>query len=97
MERNIGKIALIIREYDEAISWYSEKLNFHVIEDNLLDDKTKKRWVSISPNLKSGFQLLLAKADSEDQLSFIGKQSGGRVFLFFYTDNFLSDYQLFRE
>lgn len=89
MKRKIGYITLVVRDYDEAISFYTEKLNFKLIEDTKLDDN--KRWVIISPS-DSETYILLAKADSEEQEKFIGNQTGGRVFLFLHTDDFWRDY-----
>lgn len=90
MKRKIGYITLVVKEYDEAIDFYTKKLNFKLIEDTKLDEY--KRWVLISPSDNSESCLLLAKADSEEQEKFIGNQTGGRVFLFLHTDDFLRDY-----
>ena len=91
MNRKIAHIALVVKEYDEAIDFYVHKLNFKLIEDTVLNEK--KRWVLIAPSIDSSFSLLLAKADEETQKESIGNQSGGRVFLFLNTDNFDRDYQ----
>lgn len=91
MNRKIAHIALVVRDYDDAIDFYVHKLNFKLIEDTLLDEN--KRWVLVAPSMDSSFSLLLAKADGETQKEFIGNQSGGRVFLFLNTDNFDRDYQ----
>lgn len=91
MTRHIAHIALVVKEYDEAIDFYINKLQFKLIEDTVLSPD--KRWVLVAPDSKSEFSLLLAKADGEDQEQFIGNQSGGRVFLFLKTSDFKKDYQ----
>jgi catechol 2,3-dioxygenase-like lactoylglutathione lyase family enzyme len=91
MTKHIAHIALIVNDYDEAINFYVNKLKFNLIEDTVLSPD--KRWVLVSPDTESGFALLLAKADDKEQESYIGNQSGGRVFLFLKTDNFKKDYQ----
>jgi catechol 2,3-dioxygenase-like lactoylglutathione lyase family enzyme len=90
MERSIIHIALLVKEYDEAIDFYIKKLNFKIVEDTRLSDF--KRWVLIQPPGSSGCCLLLAKAANESQELAVGNQSGGRVFLFLSTDNFQRDY-----
>lgn len=94
MQRHIGLIALVVRDYDEAIEFYVEKLDFHVVEDTLLGDD--KRWVVIAPS-NGGARLLLAKAATAEQSARIGDQTGGRVFLFLYTDDFRRDHALMIE
>lgn len=91
MKQRIALVTLVVNDYDEAIKFYTEKLNFEVIEDTKLSET--KRWVRIQPQSSSEFCLLLAKADSEEQKSRIGNQTGGRVFLFLYTDDFWRDYK----
>ena len=86
---SLQQIALIVREYDEAIHFYTTKLGFELIEDKTMSET--KRWVIIAPK-GSECQLLLAKAVGEEQISRIGNQTGGRVFLFLYTDNFDVEY-----
>lgn len=95
MQQNIAQIALIVNDYDEAILFYTEKLNFTLIEDTKLSDS--KRWVKIAPPGSNNCCLLLAKASNEEQAKFIGNQSGGRVFLFLYTDDFWRDYNKMTE
>lgn len=90
MQQNIAQIALIVNDYDEAIRFYTDKLNFKLIEDTQLSDT--KRWVKVAPPGTNDCCLLLAKAADEKQAKFIGNQSGGRVFLFLYTDDFWRDY-----
>ena len=89
--QQIAHIALVVRDYDEAISFYTNKLQFELIEDTVLTDT--KRWVIVAPKNSSGCNLLFAKAASAEQQARIGNQTGGRVFLFLHTDNFQRDYQ----
>jgi len=91
MKQEIAQIALVVKDYDEAILFYCKKLHFQLIEDTPLSPV--KRWVLISPPGSSGTKLLLAKAANEEQLSRAGNQTGGRVFLFLHTDDFDCDYQ----
>jgi catechol 2,3-dioxygenase-like lactoylglutathione lyase family enzyme len=87
---NIGAITLVVRDYDEAIDFYVNKLGFQLLEDSAVSET--KRWVRVAPG-GSSCSLLLAKAADDLQKSRIGNQTGGRVFLFLYTDNFERDYQ----
>ena len=91
MKQNIVHIALIVRDYDEAIDFYTKKLHFILIEDTYQPEQDK-RWVVISPPGSTGTTILLAKAAKSEQIDFIGNQSGGRVFLFLNTDDFWRDY-----
>ena len=91
MNQRIAQITLVVNEYDEAIKFYTEKLDFILVEDTTLS-KTK-RWVRLAPKGSSSFCLLLARADSEEQKSRVGNQTGGRVFLFLYTDDFWRDHE----
>ncbi len=84
MKRNLFQIALVVKDYDEAIAYYTQKLKFTLIEDTQLSPD--KRWVVVSPSEHS-CKLLLAKAATEHQVSRVGDQTGGRVFLFMHTDN----------
>jgi len=84
------QISLLVREYDEAIHYYTSVLGFQLIEDTMLS--VTKRWVVVSPGITQA-SLLLAKAATPEQEKAIGNQTGGRVFLFLYTDNFESTYQ----
>jgi catechol 2,3-dioxygenase-like lactoylglutathione lyase family enzyme len=88
--QSLVHISIIVRDYDEAISWYCNKVGFEVVEDTVLSET--KRWVLVSPPGNSGAKLLLAKAANEEQASRIGNQTGGRVFLFLTTNEFDSDY-----
>lgn len=91
MLQHLAHIALVVADYDEAIAFYTQKLGFTLIEDTALSPT--KRWVLISPKGESSCRLLLAKAANAEQLSRVGNQTGGRVFLFLHTDNFWRDYQ----
>lgn len=91
MNRKIAHITLVVKDYDEAIDFYVNKLKFNLIEDIILDQN--KRWVLVSPNSERGSSLLLAKASNSIQEKAIGNQSGARVFLFLYTDDFKRDFQ----
>jgi len=91
MIQSIVHIALVVDDYDDAIEFYTEKLNFELIEDTYQPEQDK-RWVVVSPPGSVGTTLLLAKASKEEQRPFVGNQAGGRVFLFLNTDDFWRDY-----
>jgi catechol 2,3-dioxygenase-like lactoylglutathione lyase family enzyme len=91
MNQRLMHIALVVADYDEAIHWYTQKLDFKLIEDTTLSDV--KRWVLIQPPGEGSCQLLLAKAATEEQKSRVGNQTGGRVFLFLHTDDFERDHE----
>src|SRR5512140_2027583 len=91
MKQSIVHIALVVRDYDEAIAFYTEKLHFTLIEDTYQPEQDK-RWVVVSPPGSRGCTLLLARASKPEQEPFIGNQTGGRVFLFLNTDDFWRDY-----
>jgi catechol 2,3-dioxygenase-like lactoylglutathione lyase family enzyme len=91
MPQSIIHIALIVREYDEAIAFYTQKLRFTLVEDTEQPEQ-HKRWVVVAPPGGSGTTLLLARAVTPEQEAFIGNQAGGRVFLFLRTDDFWRDY-----
>lgn len=91
MKQSIIHIALVVKDYDEAIDFYVNKLNFELIEDTHQPEQNK-RWVVVSPPGSKGVTLLLARASKSEQHNFIGNQSGGRVFLFLNTDDFWRDY-----
>ena len=91
MAQNIANLMLVVKDYDEAIAFYTEKLNFELIEDTKLSPQ--KRWVRVRPPGGNSCCLLLAKAANPKQIASIGNQTGGRVFLFLNTDNFDRDYQ----
>ena len=88
---HISQIALLVRDYDEAIAWYTGKLGFALLEDTRISDT--KRWVRVGP--PGEFCLLLARAANDEQISRIGDQTGGRVFLFLETDDFTRDHAEF--
>jgi catechol 2,3-dioxygenase-like lactoylglutathione lyase family enzyme len=91
MQQSIAHIALVVRDYDEALDFYVGKLGFYIVEDTHQPEQNK-RWVVISPSGSSGTSLLLARASAPKQEAFIGNQAGGRVFLFLQTDDFRRDY-----
>jgi catechol 2,3-dioxygenase-like lactoylglutathione lyase family enzyme len=90
MKRSLAHIAVVVKDYDEAIRFYVDKLKFRLVEDTVLSET--KRWVLVAPSNQTGCYILLAKAANEEQASRIGNQTGGRVFLFLYTDDFFRDY-----
>lgn len=89
--RKIATVALVVADYDEAITWYTQKLGFCLAQD--VDLGGSKRWVTVSPAKDAGAHLLLARADSDEQRSHVGDQTGGRVFLFLETDDFSRDHE----
>lgn len=91
MKQALAHIALVVKDYDEAIDFYTKKLHFTLVEDTYQQEQDK-RWVIVAPPGSAGATLLLAKASKAEQEAFIGNQSGGRVFLFLATDDFLRDY-----
>ena len=90
MQQRIAHIALVVADYDEAIRFYTEKLSFRLVQDTVLSER--KRWVLVAPPGTDECCLLLAKAADDHQESRVGNQTGGRVFLFLFTDNFWRDY-----
>lgn len=90
MKQKIAHIALVVEDYDDAIEFYTKKLDFILLEDTRLSEE--KRWVVVSPPGANECSLLLAKAANEQQAASIGNQTGGRVFLFLFTDDFWRDY-----
>lgn len=95
MGQTIGCIALLVRDYDEAIAFFTECLRFDLLEDTPLDGG--KRWVRVAPPGDTGTALLLARATTPEQETRVGNQTGGRVFLFLRTDDFWGDYQEMRS
>jgi catechol 2,3-dioxygenase-like lactoylglutathione lyase family enzyme len=91
MQQSIAHVALVVKDYDESIEFFTKKLNFTLVEDTYQPEQDK-RWVVVSPPGSSGTSLLLARASTPEQEIFVGKQSGGRVFLFLSTDDFWRDY-----
>lgn len=96
MKQSIVHIALVVRDYDEAIEFYTKKLHFTLVEDTYQPEQDK-RWVVIAPPGTNGTTILLARASKPEQENFIGNQSGGRVFLFLGTDDFYRDYNEMRD
>lgn len=92
MKQSILHLALVVRDYDEAIEFYTRKLHFTLVEDTYQPEQDK-RWVVVAPPGSSETTLLLARAATPEQEAFIGYQSGGRVFLFLQTDDFWRDYR----
>jgi catechol 2,3-dioxygenase-like lactoylglutathione lyase family enzyme len=95
MNQFIAHLALVVKDYDEAINFYTRKLGFRLLEDTILSET--KRWVIVAPPGTGQCSLLLAKANGPEQLKTVGNQTGGRVFLFLYTDDFYRDYQALLE
>jgi catechol 2,3-dioxygenase-like lactoylglutathione lyase family enzyme len=95
MKQFIAHLALVVKDYDEAINFYRQKLGFRLLEDTILSES--KRWVIIAPPGPGDCSILLAKANGPEQLKAVGNQTGGRVFLFLYTDDFYRDYQAMLE
>jgi quinol monooxygenase YgiN/predicted enzyme related to lactoylglutathione lyase len=91
MKQNLTHIAIVVEDYDKAIEFYTQRLNFNLIEDTVLSDT--KRWVLVRPKGANECSILLAKGVNDEQKSRIGNQTGGRVFLFLHTDDFKRDYQ----
>src|SRR5271169_4464334 len=91
MPQMLGHVALVVRDYDEAIAFFTRILGFDLIEDT--DQGGGKRWVLVAPAASTGTTLLLAQAASPEQASRVGDQTGGRVFLFLHTDDFWRDYR----
>jgi catechol 2,3-dioxygenase-like lactoylglutathione lyase family enzyme len=96
MQQTIVHIALVVRDYDEAIAFYTQKLHFTLVEDTYQPEQDK-RWVVVAPPGSAGTTLLLARASKPEQEPFIGNQTGGRVFLFLNSDDFWRDYTEMRE
>ena len=91
MNQSLAHIALVVNDYDEAIKFYTQTLHFTLVEDKVMSPT--KRWVIIAPQGSTGTSILLAKASNEEQQNRVGNQTGGRVFLFLYTDDIKRDYQ----
>ena len=89
--QTLGHVALVVRDYDEALSFFTRTLNFKIVEDTRLSED--KRWVLIAPPGSQDTSLLLARAATPEQADRIGNQTGGRVFLFLHTDDFWRDYR----
>jgi catechol 2,3-dioxygenase-like lactoylglutathione lyase family enzyme len=94
LKQSIGLASLVVREYDEAIAFYVGTLGFTLIEDSYIKEQDK-RWVVVAPPGSKESRLLLARATGSDQASRVGNQTGGRVFLFLYTDDFWRDFRAY--
>jgi catechol 2,3-dioxygenase-like lactoylglutathione lyase family enzyme len=94
MAQTLGYVALVVRDYDEALAFFTHALGFVVIEDSVAKDRSgnEKRWVLVGPRDSRGTSLLLARASTPEEESRVGNQTGGRVFLFLHTDDFWRDY-----
>ena len=95
MKKSVAQISLLVNDYDEAIEFYTQKLGFKLLEDTEIGEG--KRWVTVGSEDKYGCNLLLAKAVNEVQQKAVGNQSGGRVFLFLYTDSFWEDFETMKS
>lgn len=95
MKQFLGLTAIVVTDYDEAIDFYVGTLGFELIEDSYVPEQ-QKRWVVVAPPGSKESRLLLARAVGDEQSSRIGNQTGGRVFLFLYTDDFWRDYEAYR-
>jgi len=95
LKQYLAHITLVVDDYDRAIAFFTQQLNFDLIEDTVLSET--KRWVLVAPKGSAECKILLAKAANEEQQSRIGNQTGGRVFLFLYTDNFERDYSELKQ
>ena len=95
MSCSIGLVSLLVKDYDEAISFYVNSMGFTLVEDTKMGET--KRWVIVAPKGSTGTNLLLAKAMSEQEMSAVGNQAGGRVWLFLNTDDFYRDYNAMKE
>ena len=95
MKQSLGLAALVVRDYDEALRFYVGTLGFSLVEDRYIPEQDK-RWVVVAPPGDAGARLLLARAVNEEQSSRVGNQTGGRVFLFLYTDDFQRDYAAYK-
>ena len=95
MKQSIGQLSLVVREYDEAINFYVETLGFTLVEDTYVPEQDK-RWVVVAPPGSIESRILLARASNAEQSSRIGNQTGGRVFLFLFTDDFWRDFESYK-
>src|SRR5947208_2876944 len=96
MKQTIGCVAVVVRDYDEAIRYYVDTLGFELVEDTYLEAQDK-RWVVVAPTGSVGTNILLARAVGAEQASRIGNQTGGRVFLFLHTDDCRRDFHAYRR
>ena len=96
IDQSLGLVSLVVRDYDEALSFFVGQLEFELVEDTPVLEQNK-RWIVVRPKGTNGSCLLLARASNDEQLEAVGNQAGGRVFLFLYTDNFWRDYQKYKD
>jgi catechol 2,3-dioxygenase-like lactoylglutathione lyase family enzyme len=96
VKQSIGLVSLVVPDYDEALAFYVGTLGFTLVEDSFVPEQNK-RWVVVAPPGATESRLLLARASNPEQSSRVGNQTGGRVFLFLYTDDFARDHRAFRE
>jgi len=96
MKQSIGQISVVVRDYDEAIAFYVKTLGFTLIEDTYIASQDK-RWVVVAPPGSTESRLLFARASNDEQVSRIGNQTGGRVFLFLFTDDFWRDFRNYQS
>ena len=96
MKQTLGLVSIVVRDYDEALAFYVGVLGFRLVEDSLVPEQDK-RWVVVTPPGATESRLLLARASTPEQASRIGSQTGGRVFLFLYTDDFTRDYKRYKN
>jgi len=94
--QSIGYVALVVRDYEEALAYFVETLGFRLVEDSFIAAQDK-RWVLVAPPGSSGTQLLLARAKNDDELARVGDQTGGRVAFFLHTDDFWRDYERYLD
>ena len=95
MKQSLGLTAIVVADYDKAIDFYVGTLGFELVEDSYVPEQ-QKRWVVVAPPGSKESRLLLARAVGDEQSSRVGNQTGGRVFLFLYTDDFWRDYEVYR-
>jgi catechol 2,3-dioxygenase-like lactoylglutathione lyase family enzyme len=95
MKQSIGYVALVVRDYDEALEYFTKSLGFILVEDSRSKDRhgNDKRWILVAPPGSTGTSLLLARPSTPEEANYIGNQTGGRVFLFLHTDDFWRDYR----
>lgn len=96
MAQNIVNVSLVVKDYDEAIAFYTQKLDFEILEDVQISEDGK-RWIRMVPPGSDGFALVLGKAKNERERAAVGNQAGGRVFLFLHTDDFWRDYEAMKN
>ena len=96
MKQTLGLVSIVVRDYDEALAFYVGVLGFRLVEDSLVPEQNK-RWVVVTPPGATESRLLLARASTPEQASRVGSQTGGRVFLFLYTDDFTRDYKRYKD